>query len=141
MSRSVTEVRRELDLPIGARSILPLRDFLQRAIADAGLSQETLRDVTVAIDAAATGLLSHGAEVRKGHLTVGVEVNETRLLITVQDHTAGAELSANPTEDLVHLACRPRAELGLSVLRRVMDEISYQYARGFVNELRLIKFL
>ncbi len=141
MSRSLTEVRRELDLPIGARSIMPLRDFLGRAFTDSGLTPEVRREITIALDSAAVGLLASGGEARKGHITVGVEVNETRLLITIQDHTAGAELSPNPTNDLLSLACRPRAELGLSVLRRVMDEISYQYSRGFVNELRLIKFL
>lgn len=142
MPTNVMELRRELDLPVGARSLLPLRDFIRRCLFDAGISDEQARPLMVAIDAAAAAAtVGNGSDVRKGHLTVLVEVNDTRLRVLVADHSDGTELQADSGDAALRQACRPRQELALSLLRRVMDEVHYKYVRGFQNELEMIRFL
>lgn len=142
MPQSVTELKRELDVPVGAKSLVPLRDFLSRALGDAGIEPDRARTIMVGLDAAISSVtVGNGSDRRRGHVTVLVDINDTRLRVLVRDLTDGSELEAGAEEQAIKSVSRPRAELALSVLRRVMDEVNYRYTKGFQNELELVRYL
>jgi anti-sigma regulatory factor (Ser/Thr protein kinase) len=142
MPQSVVELKRELDVPVGARSLIPLRDFLTRALADAGMEPDRSRIILIGLDAAISSVtVGNGSDSRRGHVTVLIDINDTRLRVLVRDLTDGSELQAGAEELAIKTATRPRGELALSVLRRVMDEVNYRYTKGFQNELELVRYL
>jgi len=142
MPQSVVELKRELDLPVGAKSLVPLRDFLTRALNDAGIEGERARTLMIGLDAAiSAATVGNGSDARRGHITVLVDVNETRLRVLLRDQTDGSELEAGADEDALRMESRPRSELALSVIRRVMDEVHYRFTKGFQNELELVRYL
>ncbi|MCA8939210.1 MAG: ATP-binding protein [Planctomycetes bacterium] len=135
------DIVKEMELPVGARSLVPMRSFVKRCLSLGGVEGETARRVHTALDEALSPALVLNEGERKGHLTIRIDINETRLRVTLQDNTDGAELSNGAEQEILKEALKPRREVGYSLLRRVMDEIRYSYRRGFENELELIKFL
>jgi anti-sigma regulatory factor (Ser/Thr protein kinase) len=137
----LTEVLRQIDIPVGARSLAPLRDFFARCLDESGVAPDARRAITAALDASASAVALSADTGRRGTVSVTVDVNQTRLRVLVRDDTDGAELKADHAAGVLQHAARPGRELGLSLLRRVMDEVHYHYTRGFQNELELIKYL
>ncbi|MCK6439884.1 MAG: ATP-binding protein [Planctomycetes bacterium] len=136
------ELLREIELPVEPRSLLPMRDFLKRAMDEAEIDPTDQRAVVAAIDETLTTSLVGGKrEGRRGNIRVTIDINPTRLRLLLHDESEGAELKENPEEGIIQHATHARRELGLSLLRRVMDEVRYVYRRGFQNELEMIKFL
>ena len=136
------ELQRELDLPISSESLIPLRSFLVRCLEEGGIATDARRALMAGLDEAlCAALVGKSEDRRRGILTVSIDINSTRVRVVLKDESDGAELSERPEEGLLQLASRPHQEMGLTLLRRVMDEIHYHYRRGFQNELELIKFL
>ena len=136
------DVRREIDLPVTPRSVMPLRNFAQRCLGEAEVPETTRREVLAAIDDVVVALLLRSQqEERKGHVCLEIDVNDTRVRVVVRDDSEGIELEQGATEFSLQHFSRPRREVGLSLLRRVMDEVKYSYTRGFENCLEMIKFV
>lgn len=136
------EIHRELDLPVTSRSVLPLRRFAQACLQEAGVAEPTHRQVLAAVDDVVSGLLLRGAdENRSGHITLELDINATRVRVAVRDESAGKELASESQRRVLSEHSRPRREIGLSLLQRVMDEVTYSYSRGFQNRLEMIKFV
>ena len=136
------ELQKEITLPVDSKSLLPMRAFLGRCMDEAEVAAKDRRPVMAAVDEVLNSTLIGGKEDgRRGNLRVIVEVNSTRLRLVVYDESEGAEHRPGADEGVMQLASHARRDLGLGVLRRVMDEVRYNYRRGFQNELELVKFL
>lgn len=136
------ELEREIELPIGPDSLLPMRSFLKRSLDESRVPDAEQRVVMAAIDEAlSTAILGGKEDGRRGNVRVSIHINTTRFRLVLTDESEGAELKENPEEGIMQQASRRRRELGISLLRRVMDEVRYIYRRGFENQLEMIKFL
>lgn len=136
------ELQKEIDLPVGARSLLPMRDFLGRCMKQAELEPATVRSLTAALDSALVGALIGGHEQgRRGHISLAVDINPTRMRILLRDDSDGAELKNSQTQSPLKRTTSTQRDLSLDLLRRSMDEVVYRYRRGFENELEMVKFL
>lgn len=132
---------KEMDLPVGAPSLAPLRGFVERCLEEGSLPPQLRRAITAGLDEALTPIIVGDGEGRRGHITVRIDINDTRLRVRLVDNTDGAELRSGVEDTPLQRSLRPRREIGFSLLRHVVDEIKYAYRRGFQNELELIKFL
>jgi|GEM_PF-6625468 len=136
------ELKKEIDLPIGARSLLPMRDFLGRCMTQAELEPGVQRDLTGALDGAIISALVGGHEQgRRGHISLEVDINPTRMRLLLRDDSEGVELKDEGARGSLKRVTARSRDLSLDLLRQSMDEVAYRYRRGFENELELVKFL
>jgi anti-sigma regulatory factor (Ser/Thr protein kinase) len=120
------------DLAIEAHpaNLAMVRSFVASTLRDARLTPRERSLLVLAVDEALTSLLldaqDRGAE---GHCVVSVDVDDVRVRVCVDDRTgSGAEW-------------RPaRREMGLFLMRAVVDEIAFSARRGRSSRLELVKF-
>lgn len=105
--------------------------------------------VVLAVDEAVSNVMRHSHEGSTdplqpggGAIDVDIDSDGLRVEVLIADHgpafdPCAAEFADAP--ERVH--ARQRGGMGLSIMRRVMDEISYDRTPDQRNRLRLVKFI
>jgi hypothetical protein len=72
-----------------------------------------------------------------------VDIDDVRFKAVLQDSLNVFDLGVGLSESqMVETLSREKSyTMGVSLIRQIMDEVSYVYRKGFQNELELIKFL
>lgn len=113
------------------------------AFAEAhGLPDGVRRSFHVALDELLANVLSHGMSGRDtGSLGVEFDVDQSRLTVTLVDDGPEFDpfLEAEPDTSL-SVEDRPIGGLGIHLVRKLMDEVSYE-RRGGQNVVVLVKKL
>jgi len=135
--------RRELDVPLETRSLAPLREFVREALGQGGLGPRVARSMVIAIDEACSSIIlnakEHGAT---GNLRLLIDIDPTRVKVNVSDTGNDYDMGEVTREQLLREFTKSRKnELGTFLIRRIVDEFSYIFKKGFQSELTMIKFL
>lgn len=136
--------RRELDVPLDTRSLAPIRDFVRDVLGESHLGPKTSRAVVIAIDEACTSIILNASEHSAvGNLRLTIDVDPTRVKVHISDTSNEYDLAGEVTRDdlLREFTRSKKNELGTFLIRRVMDEFSYMFKKGFQSEIVMIKFL
>jgi serine/threonine-protein kinase RsbW len=120
-----------------------IRDFVSSVGQQAGLEDDDVAKLELAVDEACANVIEHA---HHGDLTKDVVVratfDDTTLRLEVLDSGSGFDPTAVPQADLARLAHERQAGgLGLTVMHRLMDEVSYEIVPGEKNRLRMVKRL
>lgn len=105
----------------------------------AGLSSEDIIHLQIAIDEASTNIIRHGyhGDFNK-NIKVTFHLLNDRLEITLQD-------SAKPFQPQSHKDFEPSSltcgGLGVTLIKRAVDEINYSVSKSGGNRLTLVKYL
>jgi serine/threonine-protein kinase RsbW len=120
-ARSFDVLRRLTDLAALGRAL----DAFGR---EAGLGEEPLADVRLAVDEAVSNAFRHGgaAEIR-----VRADVDDRRVQVEIADDGRAFNPLEAPLPDVARpVEERPTGGLGVLLLRAVMDELAYRRADG-----------
>ena len=135
-------VQKTLAVPSHTRSLKEVRDFVEENLRSARLDDRGRRLVIFGIDEAVTNIIAHRTH-RPGEaeIVVQIDIDEVRVRVLIEDRGDDHDLDELAFPDL---ALRLRREgtrcFGVFVIRRVMDEVTYRFKKGFQNEFELIKF-
>jgi anti-sigma regulatory factor (Ser/Thr protein kinase) len=117
--------------------------FAEFAEAQA-LAEGVRRSLQVALDELLKNTISYGFRGRRegeGELTVAVALGSGRLTVTVTDDGVPFDpFAAVAPDTTLGLELRRIGGLGIHLVRKMMDEVSYEY-RGDRNVVVLTKFL
>jgi anti-sigma regulatory factor (Ser/Thr protein kinase) len=113
-------------------------DFAQKY----DLPEGVRRSFNVALDELLANLLSHGmAGIDAGALTFEVEPDQERLTVTLVDDGPPFDPFSEATPDTgLSVEDRPIGGLGIHLVRKLMDEVSYERRDGR-NVVTLVKEL
>lgn len=109
---------------------------------DAGFTERDRRLVTLAIDEAVTNILLY-ADVHKSveTVTVAIDADEVRLKTVIEENATVFDVPDIRNGDMEAYVRREGAyKMGIFLIRKIMDEISYQFKKGFENTLTLVKY-
>jgi serine/threonine-protein kinase RsbW len=116
-------------------------EFVTRAAGAAGLSADAVYAVEMAVDEACTNIIEHayGGEGR-GEIECTCRVNTDKLTVTLRDRGCPFDPSSVPEPD-VNAALQDRREggLGLYLIRRLMDEVHFEFTSDSGNVLTMVK--
>jgi anti-sigma regulatory factor (Ser/Thr protein kinase) len=132
-----------LQVPSSAENLAMIREFVAQVGAQAGLSEEDVAKLELAVDEACANVIEHayGNDVTQ-ELTVKATFDEEELRIGIVDVGRGFDPSNVPTEDLAKLiAERKSGGLGLRIIKTLMDQVHYEIEPGKKNELQMVKRL
>ena len=105
--------------------------------------------VALAVDEALANVILHGgksapksAPVRSSLIDVDIDTDDRRLEVLITDSFGAFDPSQSVQHDpKERVRSRQRGGLGLSIIRRVMDEVHYARVANARNELRLVKYI
>jgi serine/threonine-protein kinase RsbW len=122
-------------------SLAPLSQFVARAASAAGFDQTAVYAVEMAVDEACTNIIEHayGGEGR-GDIECTCRVSEGELTVTLRDFGYPFDPSSVPEPD-IHSGLEERSEggLGLFLIRKLMDEVRFEFTADAGNVLTLVK--
>ncbi|MPY88228.1 MAG: ATP-binding protein [Luteitalea sp.] len=132
-----------LQVPSSTENLAMIRDFVASVGEQAGLGEEDVSKLELAVDEACANAIehAHGNDLTKA-VTVRATFDQQSLRIEVVDAGGGFDLGAVPDESLARLTAAGRmGGLGVRVMRALVDEVSYEIVPGEPNRLRLLKHI
>jgi len=125
---------REMTVEATFEQIKPVTDFVNAELRELGCSERIRIQVDVAIDELFGNIARYAYDPETGPATVRVDVEEEPLcvIITFIDHGVPYDPLSAEFVDTTHLSAkeRPIGGLGLFMVKKTMDDISYSYRDG-----------
>ncbi|MBQ6374073.1 MAG: ATP-binding protein [Clostridia bacterium] len=125
---------RELTVDASLDQIGRVTDFVNEQLSELGCSQRIRIQVDVAIDELFGNIARYAYDPEVGPATVRVDVEDDPLsvIITFIDHGVPYDPLSAEFVDTTHLPAkeRPIGGLGLFMVKKTMDDISYSYQEG-----------
>jgi len=138
-------VRRTIKIPNDTRYLSQVRRTVSEVLALSSYPRRGVNLLVLAVDEAVTNILEHGyADAPPGEYAVEVEVeaDEHHFSTVIHDNGRTFDPTKAKTPDIrEHVRHGMRDGLGIYLIRRIMDEISYSYQQGVRNELRMTKYV
>lgn len=131
----------QMRLAADERTVARLKTLVERFCKAHGLPPTVSTLVMLSLDEIVSNIILHGYGRRPGQLSIGLHYEERALSVLIED--AGkpfdpTNVVAPPTGGT--LASRREGGLGLLLVKKLMDEITYKRT-GQINRLKLVKRL
>jgi len=134
-------VREELSIPSSTEFLSELREAVGRCLASSTFEAEANR-LVLAVDEAVANVIEHAyAHDLEGErkIEVAIEVDEESFSVEIRDRGSAFDPTSVDLPNIKdHVKQGKRSGLGVFLMRRIMDEVHYETARG-VNTLRMMK--
>ncbi len=105
----------------------------------AGMSEEQITHLQIAIDEASTNIIRHGYKFdATREFKLIFNLMEDRLEVVLEDDAS--PFKPEPTESF-DSAWPAQGGLGVTLIHRAVDEVDYSVTRSGSNQLRLVKYL
>ena len=138
-------VRVEADFPARTDQLAIVRRFVTAALRRTLMNDRDGRAVVLAVDEAISNTVTHGYSSQEGNITIRIVCDARKFSITIVDQAArydvAAKVDAASVDVSNHVAAGKRHGLGLFIMRKVMDEVRYDFRDGQHNELTLVKYI
>ncbi len=133
----------QLHVPSSTENLAMIRDFVGSIGERAGMTPDELMKLELAVDEACANVMEHAyGSVATHEVTVKATLDSEAVQIAIVDTGRGFDPTAIDEVDLEQLIRdRKSGGLGLHLIRKLMDEVSYQIVPGQKNELKMIKRL
>jgi len=144
---SDARVTDRLEVSAHTRNLALVREFLHAAIKRSALPPADINKVVLAVDEAVANTIQHGYEGRDpGSVEILIDADADKFAVRVRDSGVSFDTAkgseAKAELDLQkHIASGNKRGLGLFIMRKVMDEVSYSSREGERNELLLVKYI
>ncbi|MBI4617268.1 MAG: ATP-binding protein [Planctomycetes bacterium] len=139
----VETVKREVEFLNESASLFEIRTFVKEVFETAEIGSELAKLVVLAVDEAVTSIVRYASEEhRQGFISIGIDIDDVRIRVAVNDSSNLFDPGVFTREELRNfIEGRRNLEMGIFLIRQIMDEVQYVYRKGFENQLILIKFL
>ena len=132
---------KKLIVPASFTSLEEIRDYFSRAAQEAGLDEEAIFEVQVAVDEAASNIIDHAYEGEcESEIECSYEIKKENLKLNLHDHGKPFDPEKVELPDImVDPTRRKKGGLGLYFMRQMMDEVNFSFSGDGGNDLTMIK--
>mgnify|MGYP001598680735 FL=1 len=136
-------VKREVEFLNEAASLSEIRAFVEEVFRSAQIAPETAKLVVLAVDEAVTSIIRHANEDRRnGFISISIDIDDVRIRTVISDSGSLFDPGNLSKEELLgFIEGRRNLEMGIFLIRQIVDEVEYVFRKGFENQLILTKFL
>ena len=122
-------------------SLSEIAEIVKEKSSEAGLQEDSIYSVECAVDEACSNIIEHAYQGEdKGEILVELEVFAEGIKIRLIDHGIQFQPEKIGSPDLkAPLSKRKPSGLGLFMMRKCMDEVSFDFSPG-TNTLTMIKY-
>ncbi len=120
-----------------------IREIVAEAARQVGFSDKEVYAIQLAADEASSNIIEHAyAGVTGGKLEIDISISENKLKIIMRDHGKPFDPASVPEPNVkAALSERKIGGLGMYLMRKLMDEVSYESSPETGNILTMIKRL
>ena len=134
--------RFELEVDSKLESLSIISDFISEVMGRAGSEARSIFEVQMAVDEACTNIIQYAYPEQKGIIILVCELVDDDFIVTIRDKGKPFDPSCVPPPDLeADLDKREVGGLGIHFMRKMMDEVSYNFDAEGGNELTMRKKL
>ncbi|OGO03139.1 MAG: hypothetical protein A2Y91_01705 [Chloroflexi bacterium RBG_13_54_8] len=138
MKSSTFEMAVEADL----ENLSILSEFIARVMREIGADERSLFEVQLAVDEACTNIIQHAYSGEGGTISIGCQLADDSLVVTIRDQGKPFDPNSIPPPDLgAGAGERKVGGLGMFLMTKMMDEVSYGFDAQRGNELTMCKKL
>jgi len=130
-----------LQVPSSTENLSLIREFVTAVGRQAQLEEPEISNLELAVDEACANVIEHayGHDITK-EVVVRAKFDDESLRISVIDEGRGFDpdnVGQDSVEKLIH--ARQSGGLGIRLIKKLMDEVSYEIMPGQKNELHMTK--
>ncbi|MDH5424701.1 MAG: ATP-binding protein [Gammaproteobacteria bacterium] len=115
-------------------------EFVEAQAKALGLSNAEIYDIKLATDEAVTNIILHGYCGCEGEIQVDVEQHENALIVVLTDCGRLYDPTKKIAPDLnVPLSRRSKGGMGVYLMKKNLDQMSYQQTDDGRNRLTMVK--
>ncbi len=136
----MSESAHSLCIPGETQRLGEVRRFVEQYARKAGLCEEAIAHVKIAVDEACANVIKHAYDEDGRDIAIRVSIDSERFTVCIEDQGRPfrPELWSEP--DIFRIAeSRRGGGLGVQIMRSLMDQVEYA-SRGDTNQVRLTKF-
>lgn len=117
-----------------------IRVFIGDIARKAGFNDDSISEIELAVDEACANVIKHAYRYDSNqHIDIIVETNSSKLTITISDHGQGFDPEKIESSEL-RIKKHARGGLGIALIKKIMDEVTFQIQPGVRNEVRMVKY-
>jgi len=118
-----------------------IRDFVGEAARQVGFSDKEIYSIQLAADEASSNIIEHAyAGITDGKLEIECDAFDGGLKIVMRDQGKSFNPSSVPEPNVkADLSERKIGGLGMYLMRKLMDEVTYESSAGSGNVLIMVK--
>jgi serine/threonine-protein kinase RsbW len=134
---------KKLSIKSRTENLQQIREFVNSAAVEAGMMQESIGEMMLAVDEACTNIIKHAYKsFPDGEIIITVKHSQNKFTIKIVDYGNSFEPDVVPKPDLNEYYRQRRVGgLGLYLIKSLMDEVTYVSKPGKYNEVLLSKNL
>ena len=118
-----------------------IADFISKSMKEMGVSKEEHR-VQTAVDEACTNVIKYAYSGKGGPLTLTCEMKDHTFIIVINDRGKPFDPAAVHPPDLdASLETRRIGGLGIYMMKKYMDEVTYDFSKETGNTLTMKKVM
>ena len=130
-----------LQVPSSTENLAMIREFVTAVGRQAQLEEADISNLELAVDEACANVIEHayGHDITK-EVVVRAKFDDESMRISVIDEGRGFDPDKTPqdsVEQLIHE--RKSGGLGIRLIKKLMDDVSYEIVPGQKNELHMTK--
>lgn len=134
-----------LRIPARPESLALVRAIVTQMAEDAGLPEQEVGKVEIAVDEACTNILEHGyrgLEVKQPEIELQIARDDSALRVQIFDRARPFDMTTYSVPTFPdHWHDGHTRGVGIYLIRRCMDEINYRRLQDDRNMLELVKYL
>lgn len=131
-----------LTFPAKAEYLLLARLALSGLAREVPLGDELLADLKLAVTEACGNVVRHAYSDGEGDVSVVFAIDDSRLLVTVEDHGDGIRAPDSPEDEADELSGPLESGMGMPIIRAIVDELAVEPgADGRGTVVRMVKHL
>ena len=131
----------KLEIMSRTENLAHIREFINSAAAEIGLSKETIDNIILAVDEACTNIIKHAYKYfPDGKIILNLKTDKKTFTIEIIDYGKSFDPGLIPNPDLLKYYDEKRVGgLGMYLMKKLMDEVKYTSIPGKFNQVSLSK--
>lgn len=131
-------------IPSDTRYLIEVRNFVRAVIDESSFPLDDANRIVLAVDEAVANVMEHAYEQQSNtnlEVDIIISASANEFNITIKD--IGKDFSPDSVMDIdiqEHVKAGKRNGLGLFLIRKIMDEVSYRFDPDEGNMLTMVKY-
>ena len=130
-----------LKIPSRTENLSIIREFIINIAKKFGFNDNSISEIELAVDEACANVIKHAYQFNENKkIDITVETNGQKLTIIISDRGKGFDpKTIEPAEERLHK--HARSGFGIALIKKVMDEVSFDIHPGSHNEVKMVKYI
>jgi serine/threonine-protein kinase RsbW len=143
LTKTGKNIKKRLSVKSTTDNLERIRNFVKKHSAQVGFDEETSNKIVLATDEACTNIIKHAYKYSKsGKINIYLSFANKKLRLSITDQGTHFNSKSVPEPDLKkYYEERRVGGLGMFLMKKLMDEVSYSQSNSKRNKVTLIKYL